>query len=161
MSNLRALLAAAAAVMLLALIAPLAGSQEEVVKVVPNQEYDPSWMDIGSMLSKVPTVKDSSLQIVPLGNGKHVSVGLAQLGPDTRILGHIHKEHDEIAHIVMGSCKFKLGEDVIDFQPGSVVLIPAGVPHGALAGKEGAVVVSCFAPQWDQTDRYRDRRGDP
>jgi quercetin dioxygenase-like cupin family protein len=161
MSKSRALLAAGAVAMMLALIVPLASSQEEVVKVVPNKEYDPSWMDIGSMLQKVPTVKDSSLQIVPLGDGKNISVGLAQLGPNTRILGHIHKEHDEIAHVVMGSCKLKLGDDLIDFQPGSVVLIPAGVPHGALAGPDGAVVVSCFAPQWDQTDRYRDRRGDP
>jgi quercetin dioxygenase-like cupin family protein len=101
------------------------------------------------------------LQVVPLGNGKNVTVALARLGPHTRILGHIHKTHDEIAHVVSGSCTFKLGEDLIKFQPGSVVLIPAGVPHGALAGAQGAVIVSCFAPQWDDTDRHRDRRGDP
>ena len=161
MRKTRALFAATAAVMMLVFIAPLADSQEEVVKVVPNKEYDPSWMDIGSMLQKVPTVKDSSLQVIPLGHGKNTSVALAQLGPGTRVLGHIHKKHDEVAHIVMGSCKFKLGDDIIDFNPGSVILIPAGVPHGALAGKDGAVVVSCFSPQWDQTDKYRDRRGDP
>jgi quercetin dioxygenase-like cupin family protein len=118
-------------------------------------------MDIGRMLQKVPMVKDSTLQVLPLGHGHHSSVALAQLGPGTRILGHIHKDHDELAHVVMGSCKFKLGEDLIDFAPGSVILIPAGVPHGALAGKEGVVVVSTFAPQWDQNDRFRDRSGDP
>ena len=52
MRKMRTLLAAAAAVMMLVFIAPLADSQEEVVKVVPNKEYDPSWMDIGSMLQK-------------------------------------------------------------------------------------------------------------
>jgi quercetin dioxygenase-like cupin family protein len=101
------------------------------------------------------------LQVAPLGNGKNITVALARLGPHTRILGHIHKTHDEIAHVVSGSCTLRLGEDLIKFQPGSVVLIPAGVPHGALAGDRGAVVVSCFAPQWDETDRHRDRRGDP
>jgi quercetin dioxygenase-like cupin family protein len=155
-----AVLVASAAVVMLALIPPMAGSQE-VVKIVPNEEYAPSWMDISSMRKKIPAVKDSSLQMVPLGNGKSCTVGLAQLGPHTRILGHIHKTHDEIAHVVSGSCTFKLGKDLIKFQPGSVILIPAGVPHGALAGDKGAVVVSCFAPQWDQTDRHRDRRGDP
>ena len=154
-------LVACVAFVALALLSPKAGNPQEVVKVVPNKEYDPSWMEISSMLKKVPAVKDSSLQVVPLGNGKNVTVALAQLGPRTRILGHIHKTHDEIAHVVSGSCKLKLGEDLIEFKPGSVVLIPAGVPHGALAGDKGAVVVSCFAPQWDQTDRHRDRRGDP
>ena len=61
---------------------PIARTQE-VVKVVPNKEYDPSWMDIASMLKKLPVVKDSSLQVVPLGNGKNITVGLAQLGPHT------------------------------------------------------------------------------
>ena len=117
MRKMSALLAVSAAVLMLVVIAPLADNQEEVVKVVPNKEYDPSWMDIGSMLQKVPTVKDSSLQVIPLGHGKNTSVALSQLGPGTRVLGHIHKKHDEVAHIVMGSCKFKLGEDVIDFQP--------------------------------------------
>ena len=154
-------LMAGAAAMMLALLSPKAGSQQEVVKVVPNKKYDPSWMEISSMLKKVPAVKDSSLQVVPLGNGKNVTVALAQLGPHTRILGHVHKTHDEVAHVVSGSCKLRLGEDLIDFMPGSVVLIPAGVPHGVLAGDKGAVVVSCFAPQWDEKDRYRDRQGDP
>lgn len=152
---------AGAAVLALALLSPIAGSQEKSMEIVPNKEYDPSWMDIASMLSKVPAVKDSSLQVVPLGDGKQMTVALAQLGAHTRILGHIHKTHDEVAHLVAGSCKFKLGETVVDFEPGSVVLIPAGVPHGALAGDGGAVVVSCFAPQYKQEDRFRDRRGDP
>ena len=154
-------LVASVAVVMQALVPPGAGSQQEVVKVVPNKEYDPSWMEISSMLKKVPAVKDSSLQVVPLGNGKNSTVALAQLGPHTRILGHIHKTHDEIAHVVSGSCKLRLGGDLIEFKPGSVVLIPAGVPHGVLAGDKGAVVVSCFAPQWDKIDRHRDRRGDP
>jgi len=153
-------LVAAATLVVLALIPPIARGQE-AMKVVPNKEYDPSWMDIGSMVKKLPVVKDSSLQVAPLGNGRNVTVALARLGPHTRILGHIHRTHDEIAHVVSGSCTLKLGADVIKFLPGSVVLIPAGVPHGALAGDKGAVVVSCFAPQWDDKDRYRDRRGDP
>ena len=155
-----AVLVAGAAVVMLVLFLPMAGGQE-VVKVVPNKEYDPSWMDIGSMLKKLPVVKDSSLQVAPLGNGRNLTVALARLGPHARILGHVHRTHDEIAHVVSGSCTLKLGEDLITFQPGSVVLIPAGVPHGVRAGAKGAVVVSCFAPQWDETDRHRDRRGDP
>lgn len=155
-----ALLIAAAAVTVLAVV-PFMATSQEAVEVVPNKEYDPSWMNIPSMLGKVPAVKDSSLQVVPLGNGKNMTVALAQLGAHTRILGHVHKTHDEVAHLVSGSCKFKLGEDLIDFEPGSVILIPAGVPHGALAGDGGAVVVSCFSPQYSQEDRFRDRRGDP
>jgi quercetin dioxygenase-like cupin family protein len=155
-----AVLVAGAAVVMLTLIPPMASSQE-AGKIVPNKKYDPSWMDIGSMLGKIPVVKDSSTQVVPLGNGKNCTVALVQLGPHTRIPGHVHKTHDEIVHVVKGSCTLKLGEDLIKFQPGSVVLIPAGVPHGVVAGDKGAVVVSCFAPQWDQTDRHRDRRGDP
>ncbi len=151
---------AGAAVVMLALIPPMAGSQE-VVKVVPNKKYDPSWMDITAMLKKIPAVKDSSMQLVPLGDGKNMTVAMARLGPNTRIPGHVHSTHDEVAHVVSGSCTFRLGADLIKFQPGSVVLIPAGVPHGARAGAQGAVVISCFAPQYDQTDRHRDKRGDP
>lgn len=155
-----AVVLAAGAVVLLALVPPRAVSQQ-VVETVPNKKYDPSWMDIGSMVKKLPVVKDSSLQVAPLGNGKNMTVALARLGPHARVPGHVHKWHDEVAHVVSGSCTFKLGEDVIKFQPGSVVLIPAGVPHGARAGSQGAVVVSCFAPQWDERDRHRDKRGDP
>jgi hypothetical protein len=71
----RAVLVAGTAIVMLALISPMAGTQE-VVKVVPNKEYDPSWMDIGSMVKKLPVVKDSSMQVVPLGNGKNVTVAL-------------------------------------------------------------------------------------
>ena len=132
----RSVLVAVAAVGALALATTFAKSQEGVVEVVPNKEYDPSWMNIPKMLSKVPAVSDSSLQIVPLGNGKNMSVGLAQLGAHTRILGHIHKTHDEVAHVIEGSCKFKLGDDLIDFEPGMIVLIPARRP-ARRAGRQG------------------------
>ena len=42
---------------------------------------------------------------------------------------HIHREHDETFIVTAGKLRFFSGDEAVDVEAGSVVVIPAGVPH--------------------------------
>ena len=42
---------------------------------------------------------------------------------------HIHREHDEVFIVTAGALRFTSGEESVDVEAGSVVVVPIGVPH--------------------------------
>src|SRR4051794_29443591 len=42
---------------------------------------------------------------------------------------HIHREHDETFMVTAGKPRFPTGDEWIDAEAGTVVVVPAGVPH--------------------------------
>jgi len=42
---------------------------------------------------------------------------------------HVHREHDEIFIITSGRLRFTSGNESVDAETGSVVVVPTGVPH--------------------------------
>ncbi len=116
---------------------------------------------VDSILAASPLTPAETLRVTPLGNGRHASAVLIQLGPVARVPGHVHRDHDEVAHVVRGSARVRVGQEVRLVEAGAVVIIPVGTPHGAVAGLSGCAVVSTYAPLWDPADRHRDPRGDP
>jgi quercetin dioxygenase-like cupin family protein len=42
---------------------------------------------------------------------------------------HIHREHDETFIVTAGRLRFTSGEESVDAEAGSVVVVPQGVPH--------------------------------
>jgi len=42
---------------------------------------------------------------------------------------HIHNEHDEVFIVTAGKVRFTSGEDSVDVEAGTVVVVPIGVPH--------------------------------
>jgi mannose-6-phosphate isomerase-like protein (cupin superfamily) len=63
---------------------------------------------------------------------------------------HRHAEHDEGFYIVAGIVRFTVGSVVHDAPPGTLVMVPPGVPHTfANPGDQPVVMVNTFTP-----DRY-------
>jgi mannose-6-phosphate isomerase-like protein (cupin superfamily) len=60
---------------------------------------------------------------------------------------HRHAEHDEGFYVVSGTVRFTVGRTVHDALPGTLVMVPPGVPHTfANPGDVPAVMVNTFTP---------------
>ncbi|MEU6665912.1 cupin domain-containing protein [Streptomyces sp. NPDC046727] len=76
---------------------------------------------------------------------------------------HRHARHDEGFYVISGTVRFTVGEDGYDATPGTLVMVPPGVPH-TFANTTGqpAVMLSTFTPDLyvqyfrDLRDMYAD-----
>jgi quercetin dioxygenase-like cupin family protein len=52
---------------------------------------------------------------------------------------HVHREEDEIFHVLRGTVRFQVGASTLEAHTGVTVLAPRGVPHGfRVASRDGA-----------------------
>lgn len=65
-----------------------------------------------------------------LWQGEHVTVGLNCLEPDQIQSVHAHQGADKHYFVLEGSGRFTIGEVEHEAGPGTLVVVPAGVPHG-------------------------------
>lgn len=62
--------------------------------------------------------------------GGGVSFGEARLAPRTSGPSfHVHSNEDEAAYVVDGTMTFRVGDDMFEAGPGTLVWLPRGVPH--------------------------------
>ena len=77
-------------------------------------------------------------------------LGLSEitLGPHTDgPLQHRHAQHDEGFYVISGTARFTVGDRTYDASPGTLVMIPPGVPHTfANPSDEPAVLLTTFTP---------------
>jgi mannose-6-phosphate isomerase-like protein (cupin superfamily) len=60
---------------------------------------------------------------------------------------HRHAEHDEGFYVVSGTARFTVGATVHDAPPGTLVMVPPGVPHTfANPGDQPVVMINTFTP---------------
>jgi quercetin dioxygenase-like cupin family protein len=83
-----------------------------------------------------------------LVNGERLSLGVVELDPGA-VVGEHHHEHEQLGMVIRGAMRFTIGGDTRDLGPGETWTIPSNVPHQAVAGPEGAVVIDVFAPVRD------------
>ncbi|MDQ2856683.1 MAG: cupin domain-containing protein [Acidobacteriota bacterium] len=62
--------------------------------------------------------------------GDHATVGLNCLEPGQIQAVHVHQDVDKHYFVLEGSGKFTIGEYEQEAGPGTLVIAPAGVPHG-------------------------------
>ena len=120
----------------------------------------PVWSSVTGLLEENPLGRGETLKAVPLGSGYYSTAVIVQLAGGAGVPGHIHEDHDEFVQVVRGSCVMVVGRERLELEAGALVMVPAGIPHGALARGTGCVVVSTYSPIWDPEDRHRDPRGD-
>jgi mannose-6-phosphate isomerase-like protein (cupin superfamily) len=74
---------------------------------------------------------------------------------------HLHTGYDEVYYVLSGAGTITLGQDTHPLRPGSVAVIPAGVPHSleAAAGLELEFVIFGTPPMTIDDDRARPRKG--
>ncbi|MCY1143596.1 cupin domain-containing protein [Actinoplanes sp. Pm04-4] len=91
-------------------------------------------------------------QIRILEDGSHTAhrLGIGQITVPPHTPGpiqHRHAQHDEGFYVLSGTVRFTVGQEDIDAEPGTWVLVPPGAPHTfAAQGDEPAVILSTFTP---------------
>jgi quercetin dioxygenase-like cupin family protein len=80
--------------------------------------------------------------------GHRLGIGEITLPPDTEgPPQHRHAMHDEGFYVVTGQVRFTVGETAHEAGPGTLVMIPPGVPHTfANPGTATAVLLNTFTP---------------
>ena len=78
--------------------------------------------------------------------GGQVSSHLVKVEPNCVLDHHIHENNLEIHEVIAGSAKALVGEQEVDYLPGTIGVLPAKVPHKITAGEEGVYILAKFTP---------------
>ena len=82
-----------------------------------------------------------------LWQGEHVMVGLNCLEPNQTQPVHAHDGADKFYLVLNGKGHFTVGDEAKTVESGTVVVAPAGVPHGVTnAGSERLSMLIAIAP---------------
>ena len=65
-----------------------------------------------------------------LWQGEHVMVGLNCLDPGQTQTVHAHEGADKFYLVLQGEGEFTVGDEVKNLGAGTVIMAPAGIPHG-------------------------------
>ena len=86
-------------------------------------------------------------------------LALVELGPGAIVPEHRH-EHEQLGMCIEGAITFTIDGERRELGPGGTWRIPSNLPHDAVAGRDGAVVVDIFSPvraDWDALPRSEPR----
>ena len=61
-------------------------------------------------------------------SGKSSMMVMNELLPSSKPNLHQHP-HEQLTYIVKGTCKFVLGDEVLEMAAGDIILVPPDVPH--------------------------------
>jgi quercetin dioxygenase-like cupin family protein len=95
----------------------------------------------------------SAFELVPIWDGvvaraivgREMTFAVVELGPNATVAEHRHP-NEQIGIVLKGSMRFRIGGETREIRVGDTYAIPGDVPHDAVAGPEGAVVIDAFAP---------------
>ena len=91
----------------------------------------------GVELKHIITAKDT--------DGKF-SYHLVRIAPGCSIGNHIHETQLETHEVIKGSGKCVNADSTILYEPGTISIMQAGVPHEVDAGSEGVYLFAKFMP---------------
>ena len=78
-------------------------------------------------------------------HGDRLTLAVVELEPDAHAREHSH-DHEQLGLVLQGSIEFRIGDERRTLGPGATYVIASNVPHEAIAGPDGAVVIDIFAP---------------
>jgi mannose-6-phosphate isomerase-like protein (cupin superfamily) len=96
-------------------------------------------------------------RIVTGGEGGVANVHVVKI---TKGTPHVHQGYDETYCILSGTGTITLGQETYPLRPGSVAVIPAGVPHSleAAAGSELEFVIFGTPPMGIEDERAKPKK---
>lgn len=92
-------------------------------------------------------------------HGEKLTLVIVELDPGSVIPEHSH-ENEQVGLCVVGSLRFRIGDETRELGPGETWRIVAHTPHEVATGPEGAVVIETFAPvraDWTELERVAAR----
>src|SRR3954463_9216090 len=89
--------------------------------------------------------------------GAEQTFGVVTIAPGKRNPLHAHPNCEELLYVLSGECSHKLGEELFELSPGSVIRIPRGVKHWARCTSAAPLVaVISFSTPDRQTDTFEE-----
>jgi quercetin dioxygenase-like cupin family protein len=77
--------------------------------------------------------------------GERITLAVVELDPGAVAPEHTHPA-EQLGIVLSGELRFRVGDEERLLRPGGTWRIPSEVPHSAVAGPEGAVVIDVFSP---------------
>ena len=98
--------------------------------------------------SKHPTFEGVELKhvITAKDTGGKFSYHLVRIAPRCSIGNHIHETQLETHEVIKGSGKCVNAGSAIPYEPGTISIMQAGMPHEVDAGSEGLYLFAKFMP---------------
>jgi quercetin dioxygenase-like cupin family protein len=84
--------------------------------------------------------------IMGADNDNLASCHLVRVNPGCQLTDHIHDNEWEYHHILEGEGTGYLDGRPMAYQPGRIAVIPKGVGHKVVAGREGILILATFLP---------------
>jgi quercetin dioxygenase-like cupin family protein len=87
--------------------------------------------------------------------GEQATFALIELDPGTVVPEH-HHVNEQTGILLRGALTFTVGDETKELRPGSMWVIPSGVPHTVVTGAAGATLAELFAPprtDWSGLER--------
>jgi quercetin dioxygenase-like cupin family protein len=78
-------------------------------------------------------------------SGERMMFSLVTLAPEATVPEHGHP-HEQMGMMVSGTMELTVAGETRTLAGSAIYFIPGGVPHMAVAGPEGAVVLEAFSP---------------
>ena len=91
--------------------------------------------------------------------GNNASLAVVELAPGAIVPEH-HHEHEQLGLCVQGSVTYTIDGEQRVLGPGGTWRITSNLPHDAVAGPDGAILVDIFAParaDWEALPRSEPR----
>jgi len=95
-------------------------------------------------------------------HAERMTLALVELAPNAVVPEHRH-DHEQVGFVITGQMTFTVDGETRTLGVGGTWRIPSGLPHDAVAGPEGALVIDTFTPgrhDWDTLPREPARRVD-
>jgi quercetin dioxygenase-like cupin family protein len=116
-------------------------------------------MTIFKPLAEIPPQQIWDGVLARAVEGERMSFAVVELSPNSVVAQHRHT-NEQIGIILEGSLTFTIGGEARVLRAGDTYNIPGGVPHDAVTGPEGAVVVDVFSPvraDWSRFEKEAPR----
>ena len=78
-------------------------------------------------------------------NGERLTMAVVELAPGAHAREHQH-DHEQLGIVLEGVITVRIGDERQELSKGATYVIPSNVPHEAIAGPDGCVVIDIFAP---------------
>lgn len=103
--------------------------------------FQPAFYEIDKLPSFEP-VPGISMNVMV---GGRMMANWVRIEPGASVPTHAH-EHEQIGLVVEGEILMTIGDETRALTPGHAYTIPGNLPHAAVAGSQGCLVIDIFSP---------------